>query len=66
MDIHADSENPLNFYYHIVTAKNWDNINELKQNFNSFGYAGNHRFVFNIKVNDYILFTSISFNAKKV
>ncbi|WP_417361291.1 type II toxin-antitoxin system HigB family toxin [Galbibacter sp.] len=29
--------------------KNWDNINDLRQDFNSADYVGNHRFVFNIK-----------------
>lgn len=66
IEIRADSENPLNFWYHTVTAKNWDNINELRQNFNSVDYVGNHRFVFNIKGNDYRLVAIISFNAKKV
>ncbi len=64
--LHADSENSLNFWYHAVTGKNWDNINELKQDFNSVDYVGNHRFVFNIKGNNYRLVTIVSFNAKKV
>lgn len=66
IEIHVDSENPLNFWYYTVTAKNWDNINELKQDFNSVDYVGNHRFVFNIKGNDYRLVAIISFKAKKV
>ena len=64
--IHADSENSLRFWYHIVRAKNWNNFNELKRNFNHVDYVGNHRFVFNIKGNDYRLIAIISFNAKKV
>ena len=63
---HADAENSLNFWYHTVTAKEWDNLNELRQDFNSVDYVGNHRFVFNIKGNDYRLVAIISFNAKKV
>lgn len=66
IEIHADSENSLNFWYHTVMAKNWDNINELRQDFNTVDYVGNHRFVFNIKGNDYRLVAIISFNAKKV
>lgn len=65
-ETHADAENPLNFWYHHVTAKSWDNINELRQDFNSVDYIGNHRFVFNIKGNDYRLIAIISFNSKKV
>lgn len=63
---HTDAENPLNFWYYTVTAKNWDNLNELKQDFNNVDYVRNHRFVFNIKGNEYRLVTIISFNAKKV
>lgn len=63
---HPDSENALNFWYHNITSKNWDNINDLKLSFNSIDYVGNHRFVFNIKGNDYRLIAIISFNAKKV
>lgn len=63
---HADSENALNFWYHTVTAKNWDTINDIRRDFNSVDYVGNHRFVFNIKGNDYRLIAIISFNAKKV
>jgi len=64
--LHPDSENSLNFWYHAVTAKNWDNNNELRQDFNSVDYVGNHRFIFNIKGNHYRLIAIISFNAKKV
>jgi len=63
---HADSENSLNFWYHTITAKEWNSFNELKQDFNTVDYVGNHRFVFNIKGNDYRLIAIISFNAKKV
>tara|TARA_R110000868_G_scaffold216416_4_gene466561 strand:- start:394 stop:690 length:297 start_codon:yes stop_codon:yes gene_type:complete len=63
---YADAENPLNFWYHTVTAKEWKNLNEIKQTFNSVYYVGNNRYVFNIKGNDYRLIAIISFNAKKV
>lgn len=64
--IHPESENPLNFWYHTLTAKKWEHINELRQDFNNVDYVGNHRFVFNIKGNNYRIVTIISFNAKKV
>ncbi len=63
---HAASENALNFWYHTVTAKQWNNLNDIRQAFNSVDYAGNNRYVFNIKGNDYRLVAIISFNAKKV
>lgn len=64
--IHQESESPLNFWYHTVKAKKWETINELRKDFNTVDYIGNHRFVFNIKGNDYRLIAIISFSAKKV
>lgn len=63
---HLDSEISLNVWYYAVKAQNWDNINELRQTFNNVDYVGNHRFVFNIKGNNYRLIAIISFEAKKV
>ncbi len=63
---HADAETPLNFWFHSVTSRKWANINDLRQDFNSVDYVGNHRFVFNIKGNTYRLVAIISFNAQKV
>ncbi len=63
---HPDVENSFNFWYHTVRSKEWTNLNELKQDFNTVDYVGNHRFVFNIKENNYRLVSIISFNAKKV
>lgn len=65
-EIHSDAENSLNFWYHTVRSKNWSNINDLRQDFNTVDYVGNHRFVFNIKGNDYRLIAIISFNTKKI
>ncbi len=63
---YADAENPLNFWYHTVLAKDWKGLHHIKQTFNSVDYNGNNRYVFNIKGNDYRLVAIISFNAKKV
>lgn len=63
---HADAEIPLNFWYHTVVAKKWNNLNDIRNDFNSVDYVGNHRFVFNIKDNNYRVVAIISFNAKKV
>ena len=63
---HAASENALNFWYHTVTAKQWNDLTHMRQTFNSFDYVGNNRYVFNIKGSDYRLVAIISFNAKKV
>ena len=63
---HPDAESPLNFWYYTVSSKEWDSLNDIKNDFNSVDYVGNHRFVFNIKGNSYRLIAIISFNAKKV
>lgn len=63
---HADVETALNLWFHVVTTKKWKNFNDVKQTINSVDYVGNHRFVFNIKGNDYRLISIISFNAQKV
>lgn len=63
---HAETRVSLNLWYHIVKGKEWKNLNELKEDFNSVDYVGNHRFVFNIKGNDYRLVAIISFRAQKV
>lgn len=63
---HASSKTALNVWYHFVSEREWENLNELKRDLNNIDYVGNHRFVFNIKGNDFRLVAIISFNAKKV
>ncbi|WP_075349790.1 type II toxin-antitoxin system HigB family toxin [Algoriphagus marinus] len=63
---HADSELALRFWYAPTGKKDWDSLTDIKNDFNSVDYVGNHRFVFNIKGNSYRLIAIISFNAKKV
>lgn len=63
---HADAETALRFWYAVCSKKDWESLNDIKKDFNSVDYIGNHRFVFNIKGNSYRLIAIISFNAKKV
>ncbi len=63
---HADAETPLRFWYSVTSKKDWESLNDIKKDFNSVDYVGNHRFVFNIKGNSYRLVAIISFSAKKV
>jgi mRNA interferase HigB len=63
---YADSETPLNYWYHTTKSSNWKNLNDIKNTFNSVDYVGNNRYVFNIKGNNYRLIVIISFNAQKV
>lgn len=62
---HADSELAWRFWYTTTSKKDWSSLNDIKKDFNSVDYVGNHRFVFNIKGNSYRLVAIISFNAKK-
>ena len=48
---HADAEIPLRFWYAVTSKKKWFTLNDIKKDFNSVDYVGNHRFVFNIKGN---------------
>jgi len=63
---HSDAEVPLRFWYSVTRKKEWKSLNDIKRDFNSVDYVGNHRYVFNIKGNNYRLIAIISFNAKKV
>jgi mRNA interferase HigB len=63
---HSDAETPVNVWYHTTTAKSWRHLTDVKQDFNHVDYVGNHRYVFNIKGNDYRLIALISYNAQKV
>ena len=62
----SNAQNSLNFWYHTVKSKEWNTITDIRADFNTVDYVGNHRFVFNIKGNTYRLIAIISFNAKKV
>jgi mRNA interferase HigB len=63
---HPNTQAPLSVWYHTTTAKSWQNLTDIKHDFNSLDYVGNHRYVFNIKGNSYRLIALISFNAQKV
>ncbi len=63
---HSDYEIPLRFWYSVSSKRKWESIIDIKKDFNSVDYVGNHRFVFNIKGNTYRLIAIISFNAKKI
>ncbi|MGB0883908.1 MAG: type II toxin-antitoxin system HigB family toxin [Flavobacteriales bacterium] len=65
-DLHPDAELPLVHWYHTALACSWKHLNEVKSSFNHVDYVGNHRYVFNVKGNDYRLVVIISFNAQKI
>ena len=63
---HADSKIALEDWYKKVSKANWANFNELKNDFLSADYVGNHRVVFNIKGNDYRLIAIVIYVSKKI
>jgi len=58
---HADAKIPLENWYKTTKQTTWKNFNDLKQTFNSADYAGNQRYVFNIKGNNYRIIAKILF-----
>jgi mRNA interferase HigB len=63
---HSKSEVALRDWYYKTKRSEWNNLNDIKQSFNSVDYVGNNRYVFNIKGNDYRLVAIIIFASKKV
>lgn len=63
---HADAFEPLKEWIHTVRKAQWDNFAEMKQSFNSVDNVGNHRYVFNIKGNDYRIVAIVQFIPKRV
>ena len=65
-DKYNDVESALSVWYYNVTSKEWNSLNDIRNDYNTVDYVGNNRYVFNIKGNSYRLVAIISFNAKKV
>ncbi|OAV74606.1 mRNA interferase HigB [Bacteroidales bacterium Barb7] len=62
--LHADAKTSLESWFHTAKAAKWDNLQDIKSTFNSVDYAGNDRYVFNIKRNYYRLVVKINFKLK--
>ena len=60
------SKIPLLHWYYIVKSANWNNINDIKNDFRTVDYVGNNRYVFDIKGNDYRLVAIVILASKKV
>ena len=63
-DLHSGIEEALDDWYRKARLADWNNFQDVKQTFNSVDYAGNDRYVFNIKGNKYILVALIHFNRR--
>jgi mRNA interferase HigB len=62
--IHSGTEEALDDWYRKASKANWTNFQDIKNTFNSVDYAGNDRYVFNIKGNKYRLVALIHFNRR--
>jgi mRNA interferase HigB len=58
---YADSEISLRSWYHDAKCANWNNSNELKQQYKNASIVGEGRIVFNIKGNLYRLVVAIDY-----
>lgn len=65
-DKHPTARVPLLHWYEVVKSANWRSLNDIKSDFRTVDYVGNHRYVFNIKGNDYRLIAIIVFPSQKL
>lgn len=63
---HKDSKTALEEWYFKTKNAEWQNLSDIKKNFNSADYVVNNRFVFNIKGNNYRLVAIILFATQKI
>lgn len=63
---HGNSEVALKVWYKRVEKARWKNLNNIKVDFSSVDFAGNDRFIFNIKGNTYRLIAKIDFDYQLV
>ena len=63
---YADSEISLQAWYHDAKIAEWENSNELKQQYKNASIVGNGRVVFNIKGNDYRLVVVIDYEFQVI
>ena len=63
---HPQAAEGLNEWYDKTTKAVWNNINDIRQTFNTVDYVGNQRYVFNINGNNYRLVVLILLTSKTV
>lgn len=61
-----DSEEPLKSWYQEAKQSNWQNPNELKQQYRNASIVGDNRVVFNICGNKYRLVVKINYETQWV
>jgi len=65
-EIHADAKEALNNWYRLALQADWSNFHEIKTTFNSVDAAGNDRFVFDIRGNNYRIVAMIFFDIRTI
>jgi mRNA interferase HigB len=63
---HPDALVALLSWYDATLQAQWNSLATMKNSFNSVDYAGNDRYVFNIKGNKYRLVAMIHFSIRTV
>jgi len=58
---HADSNKAMQKFIDIVEEAEWQNLNDIKKDFNSVDYVSNERYVFDIRGNKYRIIAVIIF-----
>ena len=62
--IYKDSKNSLEAWHQEVLKANWNNPNEVKEQFGNASVVGDNRIVFNIHGNKYRLIVKINYFAQ--
>ena len=63
---HPETDIALREWYSKTKKAEWKNFSDMRKTFNHVDHAGNDRFVFNIKGNQFRLVAMILFKSKKV
>jgi mRNA interferase HigB len=63
---HEDCEQQLKSWFREIQKSNWENPNQVKEEYPSASILNNNRVVFNIKGNNYRLIVKISFEYQMV
>lgn len=65
-EIHGDCQQQLKSWYQEASNAEWQNLNELKNDFPSASILQDNRVCFNIKGNDYRLIVRINFHYQMI
>ena len=60
------SKIPLLHWYEVVKSAEWKNICDIRRDFRTVDYAGDHRYVFDIKGNNYRLVSIVIMAPSKL